>query len=209
LRYSIFGASELLGLYDINNFFNTAPPFISTSYSSRSRHKRIIFQPISDGSLHLYQALQASIPLPAWLMSMLTAVNQRRTGTYLSTNVSTKHAPKHPVLLQHSTHLWHFSLSVFKIHGLQYVAKRRPARNIRDIRLNLGISLTVPLWQTPEWLYFCKVFATPWGRRSIQYDDYPNHQDEISFCYNYSSRCLELNDPAMALALLGSRRMFA
>jgi hypothetical protein len=62
--------------------------------------------------------------------------------------------------------------------------------NIRDIGLNLGLSPAVPLWRAPEWLYFCNVFATPWDRRGIQHhfeNDYPNHQAEISFYYNYSS----------------------
>lgn len=74
-------------------------------------------------------------------------------------------------------------------------------KNIRDIRLNLGLSPTVPLWHAPEWLYFYCVFATPSDRVCIQYhfeNDYPNHQTEVSFHYNYSSRDLELDDPVMA-----------
>jgi hypothetical protein len=73
--------------------------------------------------------------------------------------------------------------------------------NIRDIRLNLGLSPAVPPWHAPEWLYFYCVFATPSDRICIQYhfeNDYPNHQAEVSVHYNYSSCDLELNDPVMA-----------
>jgi hypothetical protein len=73
--------------------------------------------------------------------------------------------------------------------------------NIRNIRLNLSSSSTDPLKEAPEWLYFCSVFATPSDRMCIQHHfeyDYPNHQAEVSFHYNYSSRDLELNDPVLA-----------
>lgn len=60
--------------------------------------------------------------------------------------------------------------------------------DIRHIRVNLDF----PPRASPEWHYFCNVFATPWDRRSIQHlfedSDYSNHKAEISFYYNYSSR---------------------
>lgn len=60
--------------------------------------------------------------------------------------------------------------------------------DIRHIRVNLDFLSR----SSPEWHYFCNVFATLWDRRSIQHlfkdSDYPNHKADISFYYNYSSR---------------------
>ena len=60
--------------------------------------------------------------------------------------------------------------------------------SIRHLRINLNSP--PPSHHSPEWLYFCNVFATPWDRRSLQSycegSNYPNHKAEIRFYYNRS-----------------------